>query len=188
MRLDKNENILFDLDIEFAAKVTTVLKNCKKQMVEIELRGGIRNTFTQAVYWKRSKPDKVITEKIEELQQNGADFLAYCLFAVGEQQGVHITNAIPGLSWHQYGLAVDCVWILDSNACWDNKNLYNGINGYEVLAMEAKKQGIWSGHTWNDFQDSGHLQANSHPSPLVIYSLENIDQLMQEKYLHLLEK
>lgn len=175
-----------DLDPEFASKISAVLANCKQQGIEIELREGKRNTFTQAVYWRRSRSKEEVDHKIKELQNSNADFLAYSLFVVGEQHGPHATNALPGLSWHQYGLAVDCAWILDGQICWDNENLYQGINGYEVLAQEAKRLHIYSGHDWTNLRDSGHLQANEHASPLAIYNLEEIDELMKEYYLPLL--
>lgn len=181
-----NQQILSTLESEFAEKITIILNNCEQLGATFVLRSGNRNTFTQAVYWRRSRSNEEIDEKIKMLQNEQADFLAYCLYSVGEQQGPYVTDALPGLSWHQYGLAVDCAWILDSKVCWDNENLYNGINGYEILAEEAKKTGICSGHEWKDFRDSGHLQANFYTSPLAIYSLEKIDELMQAKYLPLL--
>lgn len=187
MLINKNEIILSKLEPKFADKINSILNNCKNTGVEIELREGERNTFTQAVYWRRSRSDKDVQEQIKALQNDKADFLAYCLFVVGEQQGTHATNAIPGLSWHQYGLAVDCAWILNSKVCWDNENLYDGINGYEVLAREAKKLDVCSGHEWVGFRDSGHLQANFYSSPLEVYSLATIDELMEERYLSLLE-
>ena len=187
MFLEKNQQILSQLEPEFAQKINLLLNNCERLGVTLALCDGIRNTITQALYWRSSRSNQEVDEKIKMLQHENADFLAYCLFIVGEQQGPHATNALPGLSWHQYGLAVDCVWILDSKACWDNENLYNGINGYEVLATEAKKMGICSGHEWKNLRDSGHLQANFYASPLEVYPLQTIDQLMKEKYLPLLE-
>lgn len=187
MFLDKNQQIISELEPEFGEKITIILNNCKRLGVTFALRNGNRNTFTQAVYWRRSRSSEEIAEKIKMLQNEQADFLAYCLFIIGEQQGPYVTDALPGLSWHQYGLAVDCAWIVDSKVCWDNENLYNGINGYEILATEAKKLGICSGHEWKDFKDSGHLQANFYASPLDIYTLKHIDQLMKEKYLALLQ-
>ncbi len=186
MPLNKNEAILNNLEPRFAESITKLLNNCKHAGVTLELREGLRNTFTQAVYWRRSRSKEEIAQQIKKLQNSNADFLAYSLFIVGEQQGPPTTNALPGLSWHQYGLAVDCAWVLDGKVCWDNENLYDGINGYEVLAAEAKKLNICSGHDWANLKDSGHLQAHFHDSPLTIYTLKTIDQLMEARYLPLL--
>lgn len=183
-----NEIILENLEKGFAETVSKLLNNCRSKGVEIQLREGIRNTFAQAVYWRRSRSREELENKIVELKSMNADFLAYCLFVVGEQEGSHATDAIPGLSWHQYGLAVDCAWILNGKVCWDNSNLHDGLNGYEVLAIEAEKLKVQSGHLWSSIRDSGHLQAPVVPSPLHMYSLQKINSLMQERYLYLLDK
>jgi hypothetical protein len=64
-------------------------------------------------------------------------FLAQCIERVGKQFGEHVTNAIPGLSWHQWGEAADSAWVVDNEVVWSIEETVNGLNGYMVYADEA---------------------------------------------------
>ena len=64
---------------------------------------------------------------------------------VGPQKGDPVTNAIPGLSWHQWGEAVDCFWVVNNKAVWDLETVVNGLNRFMVYANEAKKLGLDAG-------------------------------------------
>ena len=54
------------------------------------------------------------------MKDEGAPWLANVLAEVGPQHGAHVTNALPGKSAHQYRLAVDCFWLLNGEAEWEN--------------------------------------------------------------------
>lgn len=183
---EKNNIILNELDTDFSERIKILLDNCNAKGINFRLVEGIRNPFKQAVYWKQSRSSVEVKKTIKRLQNQNADFIAYCLFIIGEHSiGNLITNALPGISWHQYGLAVDCVWVVDSNPCWDINKFHNGVNGYDILAHEAEKLNICSGHNWKSIKDSYHLQANF-TSPSDIYSLEEISSKMEIRYSHLL--
>lgn len=182
----RNEMILQLLDPQFSDNVRTVLSRTAAMGADFILLEGLRNPLKQAVYWKQSRNQNEIVQQIELLQSKHAYFLAYCLHVVGDHKGSHITNALPGASWHQYGLAVDCAWIINSKICWDNESQMDGINGYEVLSNEALNLNICSGHHWTDLKDSGHLQAEFSASPLDQYKWNEIDKMMEERYSKLL--
>lgn len=165
---------------EFKQKVEVLLKNCETKGYIMKPFFTIRSPFDQAKLWRQSRATAEIKQKIEELKNQGADFLAYCLESVGPQSGRWATNAIPGLSWHQWGEAVDCYWYLNGTAEWELNVLYNGKNGYKVYAEEAQSLGLTS--LGPSIKDWPHVQLRSQGNPTSIYSLQEIDKRMKEKF------
>ena len=55
-------------------------------------------------------PSRKLPQPSRNWPAQKANFLASVLDGVGPQHGPHVTNALPGLSWHQWGEAVDCFW------------------------------------------------------------------------------
>jgi peptidoglycan L-alanyl-D-glutamate endopeptidase CwlK len=173
---------LQDLIPEFRQKLEKLLKNCLKRGVEMRPYQTLRDPFEQAKYWRQSRSRERITAKIQELKNSGAEFLAYCLESVGPQSGDPVTNALPGLSWHQWGEAVDCFWLVDGNDEWSPNKKVNGVNGYRVYAEEAQKLGLTAGGLWTSIKDWPHVQLQSFSNPLGLYSLPEIDQIMKERF------
>jgi peptidoglycan L-alanyl-D-glutamate endopeptidase CwlK len=136
----------------------------------------------QAKYWRQSRSKEAIQRKIQELRDEGADFLAHCLGSVEPQHGDPVTNAIPGLSWHQWGEALDCFWLVNGEAVWDLTTVVNGLNGFMVYADEATKLGLDAGLFWQSFQDSPHVQLRKESNPSKIFSLQEINQTMEEPF------
>lgn len=64
--------------------------------------------------------------------------------------GKVVTNAKPGSSFHQYGLAVDLVEIINGGVDW----------GFDMakLVPYADKYGIEWGGNWHSFKDYPHFQ------------------------------
>jgi len=171
---------LLVLDSEFRTKVETLLKNCENEGYIMKPFFTVRDPFDQAKLWRQSRASEEVKQKIEELKSQGADFLAYCLDSVGPQSGRWTTNAIPGLSWHQWGEAVDCYWNLNGQAEWSLNILFNGKNGYRVYCDQAALLGLTSlGPSLSDWP---HVQKRSQGSPSKIYSLQEIDKKMKEKF------
>lgn len=166
----------------FKAQVEILLVNCKNRGIEMRASDTVRSPFDQAKIWRQSRTSEEIHKKIVELQNNNAPFLAHCLESVGPQKGDPVTKAIPGLSWHQWGEAVDCFWVVNNKAVWDLETVVNGLNGFMVYANEAKKLGLDAGLFWNNFKDSPHVQLRKASSPAKIFSLQEIDQTMQQRF------
>ena len=99
---------LNDLTNEMRTHVDNLLEECRAQGYEMRPYFTLRTAQEQAQLWRQSRTNKEITQKIQELQSNGAPFLADVIQRVGDQNGPKVTNAIPGLSWHQWGEAMDC--------------------------------------------------------------------------------
>jgi peptidoglycan LD-endopeptidase CwlK len=166
----------------FKAQVEILLMNCKNKGIEMRPSDTVRSPFAQAKIWRQSRTTEEINKKISELKNNNAPFLAHCLESVGPQKGDPVTNAIPGLSWHQWGEAVDCFWVVNNKAVWDLETVVNGLNGFMVYANEAKKLGLDAGLFWSNFKDSPHVQLRKASNPTKVFSLQEIDQTMQQRF------
>jgi peptidoglycan LD-endopeptidase CwlK len=82
------------------------------------------------------------------------------------KSGTIITNAQPGDSWHQYGLAADYAlatsisdkpglqwsWYIKSDANRD------GHNDWQQMAETAVQYGLEAGYYWKKFPDLPHVQ------------------------------
>lgn len=166
----------------FKAKVETLLTNCQTKGVVMRPYDGLRSPFSQAKLWRQSRSSEQIQAQLIDFRNKGANFLAHCLESVGPQQGDPVTNALPGLSWHQWGEAVDCFWLVNNKAEWSSRRLVNGINGYKVYAEEAIKVGLDAGGLWNSLKDWPHVQLQPASSPLKVMSLRDIDRIMEERF------
>ena len=167
---------------EFNIKLTELLVACQGQGVEMRPYFGIRTPFEQAKLWRQSRTREEVNQKIAELKDKGAPFLAHCLESVGPQNGPHVTNALPGLSWHQWGEAVDCFWVVAGQAEWSTAKQVNARNGYRVYADQAVQLGLDAGGLWRSLKDWPHVQLRKAGSPAKLYSLVDIDKAMQEKF------
>lgn len=167
---------------EFSEKVQQLLDNCMAAGVEMRPYFTVRSPFDQAKLWRQSRSSEEIRGKIADLRANGAPFLAQCIESVGPQHGAQVTNSIPGLSWHQWGEAVDCFWVINGAAEWSTTKLRDGINGYRVYADQAVALGLTPGGYWTSLKDWPHVQLQKASSPKSVYSLQFIDQEMQKRF------
>ena len=125
---------------------------------------------------KRS-PTKIVAFEAEE-----SGFLAHCLRSVGPQHGEHVTDAPPGFSWHQWGEALDCFWLLNGKAEWSTKKLVGGLNGYHVYAEAAVSLGLTAGGFWKTIKDWPHVQLRSDRNPTTTLSIREIDAAMAARF------
>ncbi len=87
------------------------------------------------------------------------------LYAVGRTKpGKKVTNAKPGQSIHNYGLAVDiCLIIDDKTASWDTAKDWDNdkiADWYECVKIFAKYGWNWGGN-WKTFKDLPHFEKKS---------------------------
>ena len=113
----------------FQDQVRIMLDACAQQGYILRPSEGLRDPYKQAIYWRQSPSIEQIEQKIASLEAAQLGFLAHCLRIVGPQHGPPVTKAIPGLSWHQWGGAVDCFWLVDGEAIGDLKRKVNGKDG-----------------------------------------------------------
>lgn len=167
---------------DFRPKAEAVIAACAALGVTMRPSEGLRDPFVQGKYWRQSRSSEEIKKKVAELKAKGCAFLAYCITSVGPQSGPPITKSIPGLSWHQWGEALDCFWLVNSKAVWDDALLVNGKNGYKVYAAEAKKAGLEAGAYWTNFPDTPHIQLRATSAPSKLFTLVQIDKEMKKRF------
>lgn len=174
-----------DLIPDFRDRIGQLIKNCASRGILMVPSETLRTPWQQAIYWRQSRSIVEIRAAIDELQDNGAPWLAGVIDAVGPQHGDEVTRALPGNSWHQWGEAIDCFWEIDGKAEWSTTRKVNGENGYSVYAQEAEKLGLNAGLLWKSFKDSPHVQLRSQASPRTAgLSWAKIDAEMKARFGH----
>lgn len=167
---------------EFREKVEELLQKCENRGVSMRVYFTVRTPHKQAKLWRQSRSTWEINSKIDFLRSKGAYFLADVLDSVGPQHGRHVTNALPGQSWHQFGEAVDAFWLVDGAANWSTKQKINGVNGYRIWGEEAMKMGLMSGGYFRSIKDWPHVQLRKAGSPTSVYGWDDIDAKMKEQF------
>lgn len=175
-------NTIGDLDPTFGETVRRVLDACAAKGVTMRLNETVRSPLSQARIWRQSRAKEEIDARIQAFRAGGAPFLADCIERVGPQHGDHVTNAAPGLSWHQWGEALDCFWVVDGKAEWSTTRKVNGVNGFRVYAETAKGLGLDAGGFRAKLKDWPHIQLRAAANPLALMSLSDIDREMRSRF------
>lgn len=170
------------LQLAFKSKVVELVNACIASGVNMRPNAGLRDPFEQGRLWRQSRSLEEIKVAVSSLKSKNAPFLAHCIESVGPQHGKHVTNAMPGSSWHQWGEAIDFFWLVDGKANWSTQSLVNGVNGYKVLAGHAGDLGLDAGGMWAKFKDWPHVQLRHDSSPFKIMSYEEINKVMEERF------
>ena len=171
-----------DLVPELRPKARTLLENCRGRGIEMRVYETLRSPLEQGKIWRQSRTREQTQAKVRELQNAGADYLAFCIESVGPQSGRHVTDAPPGLSWHQWGESFDSFWVVNGAAEWSTTRKINGLNGYRVYAEEAGRLGLTAGGLWTNFKDWPHVQLKSARGPNSVLSLTEINRIMRERF------
>ena len=75
------------------------------------------------------------------------------LYAQGRSKpGKIVTKAPGGQSYHNYGLAFDCVPLINEKPAWNRLDLFKRMGDL------ARSVGLEWGGSWKDFPDYGHFQ------------------------------
>ncbi len=97
----------------------------------------------------------------------GLDILVTCTYRSPEEQerlyaqgrsepGRIVTNAKPGESYHNYGLALDFVPLVDGKPTWKTTGL--DLEMWELAGGLAEEHGFeWAGR-WSRFKEFPHIQ------------------------------
>lgn len=173
---------LNDLNPDFRSRVEDLLSACDASGYPMRQFFTLRAPFEQGKLWRQSRSREQVERRIAELRGQGCDFLAHCIESVGSQTGRHVTNAIPGMSWHQWGEAVDCFWLLDGDAEWSTRKKVNGNNGYVNYGTIARSMALTAGGFWSSLRDWPHVQLRSDSSPGRVFGLREIDHEMSRRF------
>ncbi len=91
--------------------------------------------------------------------------------------GKIVTNAKPGSSFHNYGLAFDVVEIKNKKALWSGPN-------WEKIAEVFKRHGFEWGGDWTSFKDKPHFQMPFGKTTSQLLALHN-KQMDANQYVNL---
>jgi peptidoglycan L-alanyl-D-glutamate endopeptidase CwlK len=120
----------------------------------------------------RDEAKSIYTEICSALSGKAMCRFSYTLRTFAEQDALfnarpQVTKAKGGQSYHNYGLAVDIVLIVDKDgngsyesASWDVKSDFDGdgkSDWMEVVAIFKRHGWEWGGD-WNHFSDKPHFQ------------------------------
>jgi hypothetical protein len=160
------------LEPGFRTDVDRLLAALRDQGYEFRISTTLRTPWQQSRLWRQSRTRATISDRVVMLRSAGAEYLAHVLESVGPQSGKPVTNALPGMSWHQWGLAVDAYLVVDRVAVWDAAH-----PGYIALAITAESLGLTSGRSWGD---APHVQARmGEPRDM---PLREVDAEMAERF------
>jgi len=121
-----------------------------------------RTVVEQAKLFRRGRSLDRIMEKERSLREDwGRGDLADVLLAVGPQHGRIVTNAGPGQSLHNYGMAIDAVPLIGGKAVWGHTSDHDREiwDWYGHLCVEAGLE--WAGNwprrarEWGDRKKDG---------------------------------
>lgn len=105
------------------------------------------------------------------------------LYAIGRTKpGKRVTNARGGQSYHNYGLAIDIVLIVDGKtAVWDTKTDFDGdrLADWQEIVSIFKRYGWEWGGDWG-FKDYPHFQKTFGNS---IATLQGLYKKQKTEYL-----
>ncbi len=165
-----------NLDKKFHQLLYAFIDQCTLNGIALSFDVGFVHPKQQAVLWRQSRSDSQIDDQINALDQEEAPYLAYLLRSVRAKPGVHVTDELPGFSWHNWGQAYTfSVLGEDGRDVPDNSNLYKKV------AEIAKAINLESGYYFRP-KKVGLVQLNAAKAPSSIYSLKEINHEMGKRY------
>ncbi len=164
---------------EMEDKVRALVEACAGRNLRIVPFYTLRGPAVQGKLWCQSRSSAEIEARKSMLAAAGAPTMASLIDPAMAYKGRWATNCLPGLSWHQWGEAADCMIEVGGVAVWFS-GLYTS-----VYADEANKAGLTAGALWAVSRDQVHVQLRSAPSPLTVgggSTWAEIEAKMLEKF------
>lgn len=182
---------LSDLVEDFQVPVRQLINACAERGVMMRPFFTLRPPAEQARLWRSTRATQEVERAIIRLNSRKAGYVAKILHEVGPQSSPpgargHVTNALPGVSWHQWGEAVDCFWLWEGKAIWSENTTHEispgvNANGYKVYGEEAQKLGLLSaGYSWG--WDWPHVQFRRDNSPLASMEWLDVNREMIKRF------
>lgn len=165
------------LDPEFRKRVEIILGRVNSETDAYQLRVfyTLRTPKEQAKLWRQSRSSEQIRNTVAMLRRHKANFLADTIYSVGPQHGRWATNAFPGQSWHQWGMAVDSFVVMDGRAVWNSRHA-----GYQRYAAIGKEEGCTCGAYWRR-ADAVHIQMTDE-KVTQLHSWIEINDAMKDRF------
>lgn len=115
-----------------------LIKRCYNEGIFVQISSGFRSNEEQAYIYGQGRPNYI---------WNGKNY---------GSKGSIVSNAPPGTSIHNYGLAIDYFLVSDDG----NQSLWTVNDKWKRVAAIAKSMGFEWGGDWKSFRDYPHLQYN----------------------------
>ncbi len=162
MKAHEDSRELSALEAEFGQAAAELLKACEAKGARLRPFFTVRGPGVQARLWCQSRSGEQIAAEASAMRRAGAPWLASLLDVNLAATGPRVTHALPGLSWHQWGEAIDCFVVGANNqAIWTPSHPH-----YRIYATEASRLGLEAGAFWVKFSDAVHVQKRKGANPL----------------------
>lgn len=166
---------ILDLAPEMLEKAELFLGLCKIKSLPVRIYCTSRSLETQAKLFRAGHTLHQIWLRQGLLNAGGYGFLSDILDEVGPQHSTSpVTQAGPGESWHNYGLAFDAVPMRGSECLWSVKDYPNEWGFFGDCVREAGL--IWGGD-WK-YADHPHCQLHKERNPLSVYSPDECRKML----------
>lgn len=144
-------------------KLQDFAQACADHGHELLVYCGYRSLEEQARLYRQGRTALAIGQKIDKLRAAGFGFLGDIIAGVGPQKGDKVlTDAAPGESFHNYGMAVDAVLLINGKPDWN----VSDVLAWRAVGDIALAMGIeWAGR-WTSFKEMVHFQVGRGANPL----------------------
>lgn len=154
------------------------------KLIHPNLRGELEQIYNEICEVLKGRAECRFTHTLRTFEEQNE------LYAQGRTKpGAIVTRAKGGQSWHNYGLAVDIVLIVDKKPVWDIKTDYDkdGRSDWMEVVDVFKRHGWEWGGDWKFF-DAPHFQKTLGRSIVEMQQLWNRKSIIYDggfKYVRL---
>ena len=145
-----------DLRPNVARTAERHLELCAEAGIDLLVYCTLRDAEEQARLFRRGRTAEQTAKRRDRLASKGYHQLAQLLTPPEPLPGPKVTNAGPGESFHQYGLAYDCVPMVGGKCLW--KTTGEALETWTEVGELGKQAGCeWAGE-WTRFREFPHFQ------------------------------
>jgi peptidoglycan LD-endopeptidase CwlK len=149
---------LADLDPTMQPLAEKFIRRCREAGLDVLIYCTLRPAYEQAQLYRQGRSMAQIRTTADRLRDEfGRPDLCDLLIDVGPQQGPKVTQACPGQSLHNYGLAFDAVPLRAGRPVW-GRNRPEDKALWESFGACVRKAGLEWGGDWPRFRDFPHAQ------------------------------
>lgn len=159
----KSDETIKKLHPKIRESVSSFVNDLNHQGIKYRIYSGLRTFDEQATLYGKGRTE-------QELIAVGIDP------KYSKPSEAKVTNAKPGSSYHNYGLAIDGVEIKDGKAIWNNPN-------ESKIVEAAKKYNLYWGGNFTTLKDKPHFEYQLFGNISQLLALYNQNKLDSNGYL-----
>lgn len=167
----KSNDVISKLHPKIRTRTADFVNDLKQQGISYRLYSGYRTFDEQAaLYGKGRTGTELISAGVDKKYSKPTE--------------KKVTNAKPGTSYHNYGLATDGVQIVNGKAKWFETKQGQPLTGDEKKIVDtAAKYGFYWGGNISSIYDTPHLEDQQYGSVSQLLSLYNNNKIDSNGYL-----